>query len=114
MWSLKSEKECVFMSTNITINPSDFAPYRYSGKVHPRSIYDFTFENRYVIYHYTRPFQKSLEFVYEYLDTSTHRKSQLFVRPTDLSYGEIPSILPALRFATQYKNNYRYTARSAV
>lgn len=98
------------MSYNMIIHPSDFAPYQYSGTVHPRSIYDFTYENRYVVYHYTRSFHNSIEYVYECLDTSTRRKTQMFVRRNDLSCEEYSSILSAVLFSTQYNSNRRYSA----
>ena len=61
------------MKFEITRNPADFAPFLYVGKAYKHSVpshsvYDFTFEGRYIVYHSTHPSMGRCEYVYQIIE----------------------------------------------
>lgn len=73
------------------------------------SIYDFTFENRYDIFH--RPRKDKLEYVA--LDTTTGLTSMVMERKSPIAKDEYPLIIPNILFSIKYTGDQRYKGASA-
>lgn len=93
----------------ITRNSSVLSPYLYIRKVHPESVYDFTFEDRYVVYHHSYVSHRHREYVYSVLDTNTHRIFQMFTQPSCISANNYTSIIPALLFLVKNHRQRRHS-----
>lgn len=91
----------------ITRNPSALSPYLYIRKVHPESVYDFTFEDRYVVYHHSYVSNRRREYVYSVLDANTHRVSRIFTQSSCIPANNYTSIIPALLFLVKNHSKLR-------
>lgn len=98
----------------IVRRPSDLAPYLYAHKVHPHSVYDFTFENRYIVYHYSRPSYTSCAYVYAVVDNCTHRTYQMFTNGSLIQPSEYSSLISAALFTVNQNGDRRYAAHRAA
>ena len=71
--------------------------------------YDFTFENRYDIFH--RPRKDKLEYVA--LDTTTGLTSLVMEKKSPIAKDEYPLIIPNILFSIKYTGDQRYKGASA-
>ena len=71
--------------------------------------YDFTFENRYDIFH--RPRKDKLEYVA--LDTSTGLTSLIMEKKSPIAKDEYPLIIPKILFSIKYNGDQRYKGAGA-
>lgn len=71
--------------------------------------YDFTFENRYDIFH--RPRKDKLEYVA--LDTATGLTSLIMERKSPIAQDEYPLIIPNILFSIKYTGDQRYKGASS-
>ena len=71
--------------------------------------YDFTFENRYDIFH--RPRKDKLEYVA--LDTATGLTSLIMEKKSPIAKDEYPLIIPKILFSIKYNGDQRYKGAGA-
>ncbi len=87
---------------DITYKENALSPDRV---IQERATYDFTFENRFHIYH--RPRRKLLEYIA--LDKRTNRTSLVVERQAPLLKEEYPLLIPDILFSIKYTGDMRYT-----
>lgn len=96
----------------ITYSDSEiFEDYQYAGKAHKGGTYDFTFENRYLIYH--APLRREVDYIA--IDMTTGLSSSVITKAPGNYYTKesYRKLIPHILYSVKYTGDVRYLNRFA-